>query len=186
MRVKPAQPSHKKCSAFGEMKSGTEFYRDNLTTDGLRHRCKTCMNASSKRWYEANKESHAESMGRWWNENREKGIEYQRRRIALHAERDKETVRAWKARNLGLLASYAAKRRYQQKIATPKWANAGDMAMWKEVAEVLSRSGIQFVVDHVVPIMSETVCGLHWEGNMQVLTKRENEAKQNLHWPEMP
>jgi hypothetical protein len=51
--------------------------------------------------------------------------------------------------------------------------------MWYEVAEVLSRSGVKFEVDHIVPIKGELVCGLHTHDNMQILTKAENVRKLN-------
>lgn len=63
--------------------------------------------------------------------------------------------------------------------ATPYWANFDDIKMWYEVAEVLSRSGVRFEVDHIVPIKGKLACGLHTHDNMQVLTKSENVRKLN-------
>lgn len=54
-------------------------------------------------------------------------------------------------------------------------------------AEILTRiTGIKHEVDHIVPILSGVVCGLHWHGNMRVVTKAENASKGNRHWPDMP
>lgn len=40
-------------------------------------------------------------------------------------------------------------------------------------------------VDHIVPITHPLVCGLHWHGNMQILTPEANRLKGNNWWPDM-
>ncbi len=41
-----------------------------------------------------------------------------------------------------------------------------------------------FVVDHIVPITHEDVCGFHCHWNLQIITNRENAIKSNNHWPD--
>lgn len=41
-------------------------------------------------------------------------------------------------------------------------------------------------VDHIVPITSDLVCGLHCIDNFQMLTREENASKGNRYWPDMP
>lgn len=41
-------------------------------------------------------------------------------------------------------------------------------------------------VDHIVPLTSDLGCGLHWEGNLQVIPAAANLAKKNFWWPDMP
>lgn len=47
-------------------------------------------------------------------------------------------------------------------------------------------TGVPHQVDHIVPLNSKHVCGLHSEHNFQVLTASANSSKRNMHWPDMP
>lgn len=44
----------------------------------------------------------------------------------------------------------------------------------------------QYRVDHMVPISSRLVCGLHTHTNLQVISQYENDVKGNHMWPDMP
>lgn len=78
-------------------------------------------------------------------------------------------------------------RRYAAKLnATPRWADHEVIAgIYRRAAE-LTATGIPHEVDHIVPLQSPIVCGLHVPCNLQVIPMRENCAKGNRYWPDMP
>jgi hypothetical protein len=39
--------------------------------------------------------------------------------------------------------------------------------------------GVQYEVDHVIPLLGDTVCGLHCADNLRILEATENRAKGN-------
>lgn len=47
-------------------------------------------------------------------------------------------------------------------------------------------TGVRFEVDHIVPLRSKVVCGLHNEHNLRVIPAIENNRKGNRRWPDMP
>lgn len=49
-----------------------------------------------------------------------------------------------------------------------------------------SMTGILHEVDHIVPLTSAVVCGLHNEHNLRVLSASMNRSKGNRYWPDMP
>ena len=79
------------------------------------------------------------------------------------------------------------KRREAERRATPAWADQTAIddiyanARWQT-----RRTGKPFHVDHIVPLLSELVCGLHVAGNLEILPGPANVSKGNRRWPDMP
>lgn len=77
---------------------------------------------------------------------------------------------------------------YWNKIwnATPLWADREKIKLIYKEAERLRENGVDVHVDHVVPLTSDIVCGLHWHGNLAIIPRLENHAKSNRWWPDDP
>lgn len=82
-----------------------------------------------------------------------------------------------------------AHRRASKINATPKWLTENDFnsirefyaetKACKEFEEIYFGSSEDFHVDHIVPLLGNTVCGLHVPWNLQVLPASENLKKGN-------
>lgn len=161
---------------------------------------------TNHRWSAANKARRALSGAAWRKANPAIHAEKNRRWKALHPGAAKAATRGWEARNPGKHRAYkraADAERYVLKASSYKArARERDMRMrqaspaWrsKELIEAAYRlatartrdTGRVWHVDHVVPLHSPLVCGLHTEANLQVIPGRENLAKGNRYWPDMP
>lgn len=72
------------------------------------------------------------------------------------------------------------RRRVQLRLATPRWANIDAiMELYIKRYEMTRETGIEYHVDHIVPIQHPRVCGLHCEANLQVITASANCQKSN-------
>ena len=109
-------------------------------------------------------------------------------------EKNKDAVKAaTKARSIRLRAELRPqnaermRRRSARKIlATPLWADVFAMRrLYEEAARKTVETGFPHQVDHIVPLVSRMVCGLHTQHNLAVITKNENQEKSNRFWPDM-
>ena len=74
-------------------------------------------------------------------------------------------------------------RRRRFRSATPKWLTKEQKDAIKQLYITAQRlteaTGERYVVDHIVPLINDEVCGLHVPWNLRVITQDENLAKSN-------
>ena len=149
----------------------SEYYRKRKTAEYM-----AAARARATAWQLANKERAAARKAAWHQATLPKRAE------KLAAQRI-----AWKVANRDKVAAKEARRRSAKLLATPKWANEFFIeeayALAKLRTEIL---GFRWEVDHIVPLISPLVCGLHCEANIQVIPESLNRSKANRHWPDMP
>lgn len=78
------------------------------------------------------------------------------------------------------MAEYARLRSAHLKQAQPPWADRKKIRDVYLACQMISEmSGVPHHVDHIVPLRGKTVCGLHIETNLQILTASDNLRKSN-------
>lgn len=77
------------------------------------------------------------------------------------------------------------KRKVAKLQRTPFWLNAGqdfEMECIYKYCASLRSIGLDYEVDHIIPLQGNDVSGLHVPWNLQVITGAENSAKGNRLW----
>lgn len=182
-KIVPVDEANRNCHRCGLLKLAAEFTYRKRQANNV---CKDCVASYQKEY----KEDHADKI---------------KEQKALHVERHRDEIRiykrlwarknseahairgkAWRVNNPGKANALTWKRRANKLRATPKWANLDKIKSFYETSSGLSMLlGEWYNVDHIVPLQSPYVCGLHCEANMQVILRSENQSKNNRWWPDM-
>jgi hypothetical protein len=102
----------------------------------------------------------------------------------LWRENNKERVlctsKEWRKNNPDKVREYTETRYGYVKQAKPLWANDELIKeKYNERDRIIEETGIEYHVDHIVPLQGENVCGLHVEYNLRVIEAKENLTKKN-------
>ena len=162
-------------------------------------RCKECCKATSRKWKKANPERVREINKRWAQANSEyihkKNKEWlqansQRVREKMkkwaqaNPERMRKNRKRWAQANSDVVNALTAKRWASKKNASTSWTNFNNIKkFYAEARRLTELTGVKHNVDHIYPLQSEYMCGLHVETNLQILTQKENISKGNRTWP---
>ena len=96
-------------------------------------------------------------------------------------EETKKYKKAWKERNKGRVAADVAARKRHIRLATPKWLTKQQKieirSFYEEAERLKSTTGVDYEVDHIIPIRGGIVSGLHVPWNLRVITAAENQTK---------
>lgn len=174
----------KVCPKCDEVKNLELFSKRKDGADGLRKNCKKCESRRAILWQKSNPVKYAENRRKL---NKEKLAKKQQRYYLLHKEQERIRRKKYIIENRHKVYAYVATRRSSKLQATPQWANKYFIEEAYDLALLRTKMlGFKWHVDHVVPLQSNTVCGLHVEHNLQVIPGADNLSKGNRLWPDMP
>lgn len=147
--------------------------------------CVECMKEdwvvdNEKRKGKPKSEASKEAGKRYYSKNRALVIA---RAAHRPAEEKRRAKYEYKERNVDVVRASTSMRKRRHREATPSWLRLEERLQMRELyvqARKLSQiSGVRYVVDHIVPLRGEAVCGLHVPWNLRVITQEENLAKSN-------
>ena len=145
-------------------------YRDNPIQERERGR----------QYYYANREEALVRMRDWQRYNSDKVNERNRNYRATRREKFNQINKLWRSENHAYILYKNALRKKYIKLATPTWANLDRIRkVYIKAVEKTKATGVQYHVDHIVPLRGKDVCGLHVENNLRVILAKENLAKGN-------
>lgn len=175
------------CRKCMTTKNVAEFYKHKLTSDGYNSHCKSCVIATAVAWKRANLHSARAATRKWNTKNPKKLIAATRKWKVANLERNKASARRWSKAHPAQANLRNARHRARKLNATPVWANQFFIAEIYDLAQRRTKMlGFDWHVDHIIPLNSKLVCGLHVENNLRVVPGIENARKGNRHWPDMP
>ena len=199
----------KKCTSCNIEKDLSEFAPQKLGKYGVTSKCRPCRAAQVSEWAKNNREKCAEKLRRWRAKNKQRSrdcnrayykanrqkrirsvIEWQKRNPesklvcnSVYRARNQEKLKEWRRRNRGAVAEMSRERESTKSMATPKWLSKEHKLCMKSFYELSNRVGlcigVKHNVDHVMPLKSSILCGLHVPWNLQVLPARINAKKKN-------
>ena len=170
----------KRCRRCETERALTEFRADSRYADGFASWCKQCHRERNSEWARENRARLTVKAAEWRKANPEAARRTDQQWKAANKPKLAIRYREWRLRNLAADCERAAARKAKKLKATPKWADS------KATREFYVNRPDGFDVDHIVPLISPFVCGLHWVGNLQYLPASANQSKGNRSWPDMP
>ena len=181
--------------------TGNKYYFTGLPcTRGhiaLRKTKGTCVECMKEDWAidnekrkEKPKSEAAKAAGRrYYEKNREVVIA---RAAARPHEEVREYKEKYKAANPELYKALTSVRKRRHRNATPPWITKEQKLqirqMYLQAQKLTKMTGERYVVDHIIPLLNDSVCGLHVPWNLRVMTQEENLKKSNklLDTPKLP
>src|ERR1035437_10244742 len=117
-------------------------------------RCVQCVKESSKKWKKENPEHNKEINEKWAKENPDYMSEYHKK----YYQENIESFKIYQKENQYKRTAYQKKRESSKLQRTPIWADFKKIEeFYLEVARLTKETGIQYTVDHIVPLQGKLV-----------------------------
>lgn len=171
----------KRCTKCKTAKPVSDFCSDRSRGDGLSYFCRSCARSKGIGWRERNPEKASVRRLAWAKAHPEEHAQQVREWRRANPQKASAAARRSRRANLPADCAKVARRRASKYQATPKWVDhAAIKSLYARAAEQ------RLHVDHIVPLHSPLVCGLHVHHNLQLLPAAANHRKSNRLWPDMP
>lgn len=148
-----SNPQTKGCGNCKKELSLTCFHRNKHQACGYSSYCKNCRKENAAKYYIKNKEKINSKRKEHYENNKEKYL------------------------------GYTISRRYNKEKATPNWDKELTDFVIKEAYELAKirkkETGIEWHVDHIIPLSGKEVSGLNVWNNIQLLPAKINLSKGN-------
>lgn len=139
--------------------------------------CLSCCKLQGERWYSENRDW---VLGKR-RENKKEIAEYMRDWRERRKEHRKKYTKIYRIENKEKINFLNRKRYSEKRNAVPRWADPEEI---QYIYSLATEKGL--VVDHIVPLNSPYVCGLHTGDNLRCISNKLNVHKGNRYWPDMP
>jgi hypothetical protein len=172
--------------------SGAKYYftgqpcvRGHIALRKTKGSCVECMKEDwaidNKKRSEKPKSEAGKAAGRRYYEKNKDAVKA--RANARPMEERKSHKNKHKERNPEYYKALTSVRKRRHRDATPKWITKEqklDMRkLYLQAMELTKITNERYVVDHIIPLISEEICGLHVPWNLRVITQEENLKKSN-------
>jgi len=179
------------CTKCKEEKSLDYFGKQSMVKSGIRSSCKECRKKEhlenrdkildkAKKWYQNNK-SRKEQYDKKYRKLKFKERKiYFRSNYLKNKSRINSRNRVWYNNNKYKMIATSKRYKLSKLKRTPKYANLKKIEVFYWMASKISHIlGIEYHVDHIIPLQGKTVSGFHHEGNLQVMRAVDNLRKSN-------
>ena len=181
----PTNRSDAKATGAKYYFTGIPCTRGHIALRKTKGSCVECMKEdwaidNAKRAQKPKSEAAKEAGKRYYEKNREAVIA---RSAARPPEERRKARNNHKKQNPELYKALTSARKRRHRTATPPWITAEQKLlirqMYLEAQRLTKLTGVRYVVDHIVPLINPSVCGLHVPWNLQIMTQEENLQKSN-------
>lgn len=164
------------------------YYKGYLKRDGFfKERWSTpeqiaSYRAQTQEWYDRHPDRARELRAQWAYKNKEKKAFQDKRWAETNRDRSNAHKKRWNKANAGVKLALDKKYKASKAKRAPAWLDVVDKAeidftyVW---CAALRSCGLDYHVDHIVPLQGASVSGLHVPWNLQVISATENLRKGN-------